>query len=185
MSEALRSELIKDEQVLWEGQPTTYVTFTRGDMFLIPFSILWGGFAIFWEATVFLSGAPVFFLLFGSIFVAVGLYMIFGRFIYKKLKKGRTYYAVTNKRIIAVEAGSSRHISAEYIDRIPCINKTVRSDGIGTLVFGNELFGTSMYANSGMDFFNGYSGRNVLAFYDIEDADRVEVIINSIRNNQK
>ncbi len=182
MSEEIRSELLKDEEILWEGQPSLQVNFTKGDLFLVPFSILWEGFVLFWEYSVLNSGAPVIFPFFGALFIVFGLYFVFGRFIYKRIRKSKTYYAVTNKRVIALVDNYSRGVDAEYIDRIPCINKTVRPDGIGSLVFGNGSFKSAMYANSGMEFFYiGYS-KSVLAFYDIEEADNVYRIINEIRN---
>ncbi len=58
MLEAFQPELLKDEKILWSGQPETKVLFTRADVFLAPFSVLWGGFAIFWEVSVLRSRAP-------------------------------------------------------------------------------------------------------------------------------
>jgi len=66
------------EQIEWVGRPDPAKHFTRGDVFLIPFSIMWGGFSIFWEASVITGGAGPFFALWGIPFVAIGLYFIFG-----------------------------------------------------------------------------------------------------------
>src|SRR6267154_5798658 len=46
---AIQPELTSGESILWAGQPNTRVIFHKEDLFLIPFSLLWGGFAIFWE----------------------------------------------------------------------------------------------------------------------------------------
>ena len=59
----LRSLLRPGERVLWEGQPDVWAYSMRGAWYLIPFSLLWGGFAIFWEVMAITSEAPVFFLL--------------------------------------------------------------------------------------------------------------------------
>ena len=49
---AIQPELTSGESVLWAGQPNNRVIFHNEDLFLIPFSLLWGGFAIFWEGGV-------------------------------------------------------------------------------------------------------------------------------------
>lgn len=70
MNEMIKDELLKNEQILWSGQPKTSVIFTNADMFLVPFSLLWGGFAIFWEFMALSTGnsghkAPAMFPIFG------------------------------------------------------------------------------------------------------------------------
>jgi len=42
------SELLPGETVQWTGRPNAAVIFHKEDWGLIPFSLLWGGFAIFW-----------------------------------------------------------------------------------------------------------------------------------------
>src|SRR5690242_910458 len=101
-------DLLRGERVLWTGQPDAGRIFSSYDVFAIPFSLLWGGFAFFWEASVLGmgvfgssgGGGPVlsFFALWGIPFVLIGLYMIVGRFFYKAWARKRTWYAVTSTR---------------------------------------------------------------------------------------
>lgn len=98
----VRQHLRDDEQLLWYGAPDASVWFTAEDVFLIPFSILWCGFAIFWESSVIGGDAPFFFRLWGIPFVALGLYFVAGRFFYKSYRKRHTVYAITTRRAMVL-----------------------------------------------------------------------------------
>src|SRR5579859_7840724 len=105
----LQDELSPGESVLWAGRPNPSVIFHPSDWALVPFSLLWGGFAIFWEAGVtgifgFGNGksAPLFFMLWGIPFVVAGQYFIWGRFFYAAWRKKRIFYVITNLRVIVI-----------------------------------------------------------------------------------
>ena len=98
----IRQDLRRHEQLVWSGQPPQGVRLRAADAFLIPFSILWGGFAIFWETMVVVVGAPWLFMVFGVPFVIAGLYLIVGRFWVDAGQRARTFYGLTDKRVIIV-----------------------------------------------------------------------------------
>lgn len=174
----VESELIGGERILWLGQPDPSRHFDRSDLFLIPFSLLWGGFAIFWEIAVIQDGWG-FGMIWGIPFVAMGLYFIAGRFFVKARNKRRTFYAVTDRRVLSVKRGGSTQ--AMFLNAIPTINSTVRSDGSGSVVFGNNSWMQGTYANTGLDFFaRGYGG-DAVGFYDIRDAREVVSLVNDLR----
>jgi len=87
---------------LWSGRPPQGLLLRASDALLIPFSMLWGGFAIFWEWGATHAGrtAPLVFPIFGAVFVAVGLYLIVGRFLRDSWRRGRTVYVLTEDRAI-------------------------------------------------------------------------------------
>jgi hypothetical protein len=187
INELFREDLIMGERIIWTGQPEKRIIFSGEDILLVPFSLLWGGFAIWWEFAVLRaydgSISSLSFILFGIPFVIMGLYFIFGRFIYKKYQKRHTYYAITDKRaIILTKKRFGKFIKTEYLNKIPSINKSIRSNGIGTITFGNSSFIGSMYGNSRMDFFSRYSGQNVIIFCDIKDAEQVDKMVNDLKN---
>jgi hypothetical protein len=174
----VEQELIGGERLLWAGQPDPKRHFDRADTFLIPFSLLWGGFAIFWEIGVIRAGWG-FGMVLGIPFVGVGLYVIAGRFFVKARKKRRTYYAVTDRRVFSVEPGGSTQ--ASFISSIPTVNANVRADGSGSVIFGNSSWLQMAYSHSGFDSWGKEFGPEGVAFYDIGDAREVVNLVNDLR----
>ena len=139
------------ERLLWSGQPRSGIRLRAQDAFLIPFSLLWGGFAIFWEvmALTATSKAPgpvaVVFPLFGLAFVFVGLYLIFGRFIVDARSRARTLYGVTSERIIIVSGLFSQQTKSLQLRTLTDLSLTECSDGSGTITFGPTHFMDSFF----------------------------------------
>jgi hypothetical protein len=97
---------------------------------------MWGGFAIFWEVSVFRVGAPVFFRLWGIPFVLVGLYFIFGRFFADAWQRARTFYGLTNERVLIVSGVFQRQVKSISLRNIPELTLTERADRSGSISFG-------------------------------------------------
>lgn len=128
------------ERILWQGRPDMRAYSLRGAWYMIPFSLMWGGFAIFWEVGVVSSGAPLFFDLWGVPFVAVGLYMIFGRILVARREAARTQYVVTDKRVIIVSGAFGRRLLELALQDLPPTQLEVRgASGLGTITFGATL----------------------------------------------
>lgn len=188
MEYVFNEELLKDERVLWEGKPNINVMFTGMDYFLVPFSLIWCTFAIFWEmGTLELlpfsnnNEIPTFLPLFGIPFVLIGLYFVFGRFLYKRFKKKNTFYAITNKRVLIVTNLKNKSMQSKYINTINSINYSQKNNGMGTIRFGEFNLFADMYENTGLVFFS--LGKPTLAFFDIDDVQKIYRLINSLKNN--
>ena len=96
----IKAELGQGENLLWAGRPRFGIVLRPWDALLIPFSFMWGGFAISWEVAAISSGAPLFFILFGVPFVVFGLYLIVGRFVVDARRREKSYYGLSTERII-------------------------------------------------------------------------------------
>jgi hypothetical protein len=90
------SDLLPTERIEWTGQPEARIIFHHEDWLVVPFSLMWGGFAIFWlvSASGVLGGFnhpnrtfEYFGIIWGTPFVFVGQYLIWGRFLYARWKK--------------------------------------------------------------------------------------------------
>jgi PH (Pleckstrin Homology) domain-containing protein len=137
MPAELARELSGDERVLWYGRPLAGVRLRGSDALGIPFSLLWGGFAIFWETLVIRQGAPLLFLLWGIPFVAVGLYLIAGRFFFDAWRRSRTAYAVTSERVFIVSGGLRPSVITLRLATLPAVSLSERRAGVGTISFGS------------------------------------------------
>jgi len=146
----LRPNLSSDEKLLWTGKPKTGIVFRGSDAFLIPFSLLWGGFAIFWETYVILTDAPFFFKLWGIPFVLVGLYITVGRFFLDAKKRANTIYGITPDRIIIKTGIFSSEIKSLNIRTLSDITINQKADNTGTITLGSTDFRYAMM--QGMDW---------------------------------
>ncbi|HEX8424120.1 MAG TPA: PH domain-containing protein [Pyrinomonadaceae bacterium] len=134
-TQSVRAQLESGEQLLWSGQPRQGLVLRPSDAFMIPFSLLWGGFAIFWEVSVILTGAPVFFWLFGVPFVLIGLHLIFGRFFTDARARTHTFYGLTNDRILITSGKHGRRVQSLSLSTLGDITLDERGDGSGTITF--------------------------------------------------
>jgi hypothetical protein len=144
----LRAHLSQDEQLLWSGQPRGGIAFRVEDFYVIPFSLMWGGFAIFWEWGVWSSGAPLIFRLWGVPFVALGLHMIFGRFIFDAWLRSNTYYGLTTERAMIVRRTLGVSVQSIELKTLDDVTLSVGNDRSGMIVFGNDTPGFAWYGMS-------------------------------------
>lgn len=179
VEEALRPELGSGERLLWSGKPAQGPRFRRSDVFMVPFSLLWGGFAIFWEYSVVSSGAPFFFKIWGIPFVLVGLYIIFGRFFVDSYQRARTYYGVTEQRIIIVGGLANREVKSITLQGLNDISLSERPDGSGSITFGPTNPTYAMWSGSAWPG----TAKKIVPAFDL--IDQVRTVYNIIRESQR
>lgn len=174
IDQALIGELLPGERILWSGKPSLAVVFSKGDIFLVPFSLIWFGFVIFWFVAASSGGGA--FGLFGIPFVIIGFYFVFGRFLYKSHKKKGTGYAITNKRIITVfvnSRGERKSLTTSDLKSIQSESLSTGASQTGSILFGTIPFYYGFYLNTGMDPLMRNLQNGIPAFFDIEDAEHV------------
>ncbi len=135
----IERELSSGEKLLWSGRPGQGLRLRAADAFMIPFSLLWCGFAISWEYSAINQGAGLFFMLWGLPFILIGLYIVFGRFFIDAKMRERTFYGVTNERLIIVSGLLSRQTKSLPLRTLSDLSLTERADGSGTITLGPSL----------------------------------------------
>ena len=174
LQQAVASYLALDENVIWSGRPRQGLMLRSAELFFIPFSLLWCGFAIFWEASVITEGGPTFFAVFGVPFVLIGLYMVFGRFFVDARNRARTVYAVTNQRVIVVAVSSKSTCRSALLGQVTDITLSEKAAGRGTITFGPEHHA---FAWPGSASWPGSTDGTPLRFEAIEDARSVYELV--------
>jgi len=147
----LNRHIREGESILWSGQPKQGIIFRPSDIFLIPFSLAWLGFAIFWVYMAAQTSPE--FSLFGAPFVLIGLVFAFGRFVIDSKYRENTVYGLTENRLIIKSGLVNKEIRNIDIHSLSNIEYTERNDGSGTIEIGprNPL----VHGVSGMSWLPG------------------------------
>jgi hypothetical protein len=135
LKQELYQHVNKGEEIIWAERPKQGILFRASDGCLIPFSLAWGGFAIFWETMVLTMDAPIFMALFGIPFVLIGLYLIIGRFFHDMYIRRNMIYGLTKKQIIIKRGDKLRFVDLFSLNDIQV---TEKKDGSGSILFNDK-----------------------------------------------
>jgi hypothetical protein len=165
----IRPRLDPGEQIIWSDRPQQGLRLRKQDVFLIPFSLFWCGFAIFWEVGAMQPGAPDFFPIFGIPFVIMGLYLVAGRFVHDAWRRRHVAYALTDRRLLILSGAKERSVALASLDDI----RLEEHGGTrGTIATGPEQ---SFWANGNIGSWTGAPSSPTLE--GIENARQVYTLI--------
>lgn len=164
-------DLAPGERIIWQGQPTQGFRLTPQDAFVMPFAVFWLLIVSMMVLSTFTGETkdvdPLAYIIM-PVFLTVGLYMLFGRFLVDRAARRHIHYFLTTERAV-IEGGifrpSRRSVS---LAAAPEIRFQRRRSGRGTVQFGSaNMFG--MVPPS----WPGASQSLPLAFDGIKDAERI------------
>jgi|SRR5579872_6324104 len=193
---AIQPELTLGETVLWAARPCARVVF-HGNPYepLVLFSLLAGGFTILWETLAIWSlwsmpshiGRSVLMILFGIPLFVDGQYRMWGRFRYAAWKKKKTYYAVTDRRVIVIHNYRERQVASAEISALTTLLKEKYSDEVGTIRFvpSPALIArtwSEMITLDKWEIWDPLSVKRGPVFEDVEDVDAVYQLISALRD---
>ena len=169
----LQEQLRPGERLLWSGAPDPRVWLTPEDAYLIPLTVAGCAFVGF-GLVIAVQSDVAFFVVWSGLVGLVGLYIMAGRFVYKRYRKQRTAYGITSQR--ALVAGPRTLTDLPLYQRGVTVRRS--RDGRHASVdfaasagpsgmFDVYKAGSLSYANTGMELF---SRRQLpVAFYDVAD----------------
>ena len=164
------SYLMSGEYVLWRGRPGKGKIFNKSDVYMIPFSLFWCGFAFFWEWSVIQNGISLF-ALFGIPFVCVGIYLVIGRFFHLAWLRKRTYYVITNFKIIRKQG---KNVDVLMGKNMPSFSVVHYENGYGSIRFAQANYHDRSSRAAWVMDKSGFSLEN------IPDVTRVQQILTQI-----
>lgn len=179
-------QLAQGEEVLWIEKPDVSMIFDSKDVFYIPLFLCFTGMSVYHDLIVgdVKPGILVYFVL---------LYFIFGRLFYKRFKKEKTIYAITNKRVVIYSEFLRKTFKAQFIDQFTTITHRMHKNGAGNIILSNKNAVPSYYwalwqGNLGFDWYIDLVGwrKFLYCFYDVPNADKgVKILRNIMNENNK
>jgi len=177
----IANKYLKDEQILWQGEPKNVPIFHKSDIFILPFTILFGGFLIAYaviSAIMMIAGQGIWFSLVGITFLLMGIYILFLRLWYRKKRIKRQRYFVTNKRVFAFDT-----LRDDVLFDIP-LNETDLYLGHKSLILTDVTNATGDFVyNLGLDIFFRKFAHETPAFKYIND--EIQAVSKIIVTNSK
>ena len=162
--------------ILWRGRPEPTALFTAWDVFWIPFSLGWTGGLVAGTISAARAAAPAPVYLVLGIMLAMGCYLMVGRFVVKSRINRRTTYVITDSHAIIEQGGSAE---ARLLEPKLIRMRRQLFGGRVTVDFEAPLHGYRgplaviyvAYANTGMDFVipAATGGWIPFRFYDVAD----------------
>ncbi|KRE82896.1 hypothetical protein ASG75_15245 [Rhodanobacter sp. Soil772] len=172
VDQKLRPELARDERLLWSGMPGQGLRWRAGDWFTVPFTLFWLYMVVFGTSRHgFQADQPPLYLRPEGIpFVLVGVYMLVGRFLVDWYQRTRTYYGLTDQRVLILGGLFNRQVKSLTLATLSDITFDVRSNGSGTITFGPGASTSSWFGRSS---WRGTNNQQAPAFDMIQDVRRV------------
>lgn len=138
----IRQVLDSTERLLWAGKPKRGIVLSSADLFMIPFSLIWGGMALVaFLGGNFPRGEPhnlFSFVITGFLFV-IGLYFIVGRFWYDSWRRKKTTYGITNERVVIQSGAIKRRLKSLNLRTPSDITLNSERDDTGTILLGPQV----------------------------------------------
>jgi hypothetical protein len=130
----MQNYLGSNEKLIWVGQPKTGITLKLKDIYELLFSILFCTVLVFMMRSVLV--VSVWFLPFFIPFILVGLLFLFGRYFIDAHLRKKTYYALSNKRIIIKSNAMYKKIRSVDLAALSKIEYEEERDRSGTIDLG-------------------------------------------------
>jgi hypothetical protein len=130
-----RPWLLAGERLLWAGRPKRGLALRWADLYLVPLSLLWCAVTFGLHGGVRIAESDFSSPWLAIPLAALGLYLLAGRFLFDAFLRSRTFYAVTDHRVLILRAGPSGGLRSIDIEYLPLLELSEDRGPRGTIVF--------------------------------------------------
>lgn len=144
----IASELEPDETLLWHGQPRQGFLWRGSDWYFVPFGLFWLAMTVYMGVAMLTSDEEglLAVALFGVPFLLIGLYLVPGKFFLDARARRRTFYGLTDRRVIIVSGLFSTTVNSLLRKTLNDVSVQQKRDGSGTIYFGQKNAFEAMYS---------------------------------------
>jgi hypothetical protein len=125
-----------DEQWLWRDRPKQGLIWRQQDWFYVPVHLIciWFGLRSAWNRPLASMPLPNLLLLAGLI--ALGIYLLAGRFVVDTYTRRNTIYGLTSRRVLISSGLFSRDLRSLDLVSLPEMSLSLEENSYGTITFG-------------------------------------------------
>lgn len=176
IEQKLRPELTREERLLWSGAPQSGLRWRSSDWLAFPFVLFWCYMMMYGTTRhgIHPDQSPLYLTPQGIPFVLIGLYMLVGRFFVDWYQRTRTFYGLTDQRVIILSGVFNRQVKSLTLATLSDISLTEGAHGTGVITFGPAATSASVFGRS---LFRGMNNQQVPSFDMIEDVRKVYALV--------
>jgi hypothetical protein len=136
-TEIINQSLQHEETLIWAGQPKKGLVFEVADIFKTIFMVIFAGFVFF--AVRLLSDISLMLAIpVGVLFFSAAFILGIGRFFIDAALRKKTFYGVTDKRIIIISSMYPKKVQSVYFNTQPKIDFLPNMDETSTIDIGSK-----------------------------------------------
>jgi hypothetical protein len=154
----LSPELAPDEHLLWSGQPQQGIFLRRSDALFIPLSLLLCILAFGLEGWILsflvqvaalhdnsslgmgIALVLVVLALLCLPLVALAVFLLIGRFFFDRTRRQKTFYALTNRRILIISTILKKRVRSIPLQQKPSLRLAQHPNGTGSIYLNVDAF---------------------------------------------
>jgi len=133
----IRSEMEPKEKLRWSGSPRSGLRLSCLDAYIVPCSLVYCGFGIFWEYQAFQGGTNLISVLLDLPILLSGVYFLVGRFFVDAWQRRRTFYGLTDQRVVIVSGLFRRQVRSMSLQTLGKLTLAEKIDRSETITFGS------------------------------------------------